>query len=141
MDDYEKLQRKNIKRNKKFLNEFQNYLKNNNLTDKTINKHLNNVEFYLNTFLNYYDIVKMEDGIEKIYDYLCDFFIRKCTWSSKAAIKENAASIKKFYKCMSELNHIKKEDYEKLCEIIKDNMDIWLENMDDYESGTYFDLF
>ena len=48
MEDYEKLQEKNEKRNKKYLNAFENYLKKQGLTTKTINKHLSNVDFYLN---------------------------------------------------------------------------------------------
>ena len=51
MEDYEKLQEKNEKRNKKYLNAFENYLKNQGLTTKTINKHLSNVDFYLNDYL------------------------------------------------------------------------------------------
>lgn len=141
MENYEKQRKLNEKRNQKYLNDFKKYLKNQKLSEKTINKHVDNVKFYLNQYLTYYDIIKMEDGIEEIGSYLGDWFIRKCLWSSKSTIKENAASIKKFYKCMSELNYITKEDYESLCWIIKDNMEIWLESMDDYDSGTFFNLF
>lgn len=141
MEDYEKLQEKNEKRNKKYLNAFENYLKNQGLTTKTINKHLSNVDFYLNDYLNYYDIIKMENGVSEINMYLGDWFIRKCLWSSKTSIKENAASIKKFYKCMSELNYIPKENYDFLCSIIKNNMEIWLDNLEEYDNDTYDDLF
>lgn len=56
-------------------------------------------------------------------------------------INETATSIKKFYKCMCEKNYVKKEDYDTLCKVIKDNMDRYLEEMDAYDYDTYFDLF
>ena len=86
--------KKNEKRNKKYLNAFENYLKNQGLTTKTINKHLSNVDFYLNDYLNYYDIIKMEDGVSEINMYLGDWFIRKCLWSSKTSIKRKRCQYK-----------------------------------------------
>ena len=137
----EQLKEKNIKRNKKFLNEFKNEMQKQNLSPKTIDKHLSNIEFYLNDYLTYYDITKMEDGVYEINMFLGDFFIRKCLWSSVSSIKENASSIKKFYKCMYELNHIDKESYEHLCLTIKENMDDWLEELKKYDDEIDEDFF
>jgi hypothetical protein len=67
----------------------------------------------------------MEEGISMLDEYLGNFFIRKCMWSPPANIKTNAASIKKFYKCMLDHEKIEKEDYEILCSCIKDSMEIW----------------
>lgn len=61
----------------------------------------------------------MEDGIPEILEYLGDWFIRKSSWASTYAIKENASSIKKFNQCMSEKGHIPEKDYKLLCEIKK----------------------
>ena len=91
----EKDKKKNIKRNKKFLTEFKAYMKNQKLSPKTIKKHLNNMELYLNEYLTYYGVTKMEDRVYEINMFLGDFFIRKCLWSSVSSIKENASSIKK----------------------------------------------
>ena len=38
---------------------------------------------------------------------------------------------------MSENNHISIETYEELCEEIKENMDYYLEMMDDYDNGNF----
>ena len=62
-------------------------------------------------------------------------------WSTPSSVKSNASSIKKFYACMLELGHIEKESYEILCELIKENMDEWLDTVDEYNSGGDFDLF
>ena len=67
----------------------------------------------------------MEKGISMLDEYLGNFFIRKCMWSTPANIKTNATSIKKFYKCMLEHGKIEKEDYDILCSSIKDSMEIW----------------
>ena len=137
MDNYEKEVNKNVKRNEKFLLEFEKYLEDKGLTDKTIEKHVSNMGLFLNDFLNYYEPTKMEDGPLEVYTFLSDWFIRKCMWSSKTYIKENASSIKKFYKCMSENNHISSKLYEELCKDIKNNMDYFLEVMDDYDNEVF----
>lgn len=68
----------NIKRNRKILNGFKTYMQNQKLSPKTIQKHLSNINFYLNEYLTYYDVTKMEDGVYEINVFLGDFFIRKC---------------------------------------------------------------
>lgn len=140
MEDFEVLVEKNTKRNEKFLKEFAKWLDEKGLTEKTKRKHFSNVDFYINDFLNYYDVYKMEDGIFEIDDFLGDWFIRKCLWSSRNSIKETAASIKKFYQCMMEFKHIEEDDYKKLCDVIKNNMEIWLDTMDDYDSEDFADF-
>lgn len=53
-------------------------IKEQKLSEKVIQKHVSNVEFYLNDFLNYYDPTSMEEGAHMINLYLGDWFIRKC---------------------------------------------------------------
>ena len=136
MEDYELYElnlKKNNKRNEKFLKIFENWLKDQKLVNKTIKKHLNNIDLYINDYLNYYEVTPMEDGVSMVYSFLSDWFIRKCMWSSVASIKETAASIKKFYQCMSEKNYIKNEDYKFLCQEIKNNMDIFIDSFIEYD--------
>lgn len=143
-EDYEKLVKEQEKRNKKFLKEFKNWLDNKGLGEKTKRKHLDNMEFYLNDYLNYYEATKMEDGINMAYSFLNDWFIRKCLYASKTSIMENAASIKKFYKCMSELGYVKETDYEELAKEINDNVDEFyasLIEINDYEGEEWEAFF
>ena len=144
MKDYELYeikakQNKNI--NEKYLEEFENWLNEKNLASKTIRKHLSNVDLYINDYLNYYDAQNMEEGIHSIYGFLNGWFIEKCLWSSKNSIKETAASIKKFYECMSEKKYVNVDDYKKLCREIKDNMEMFLDSMEQFDNGTYYDIF
>ena len=136
MEDYELYERnleKNNKRNEKFLKIFENWLNDQKLSKKTIVKHLSNIDLYINNYLNYYEVTNMENGVSMVYSFLNDWFIRKCMWSSVSSIKETAASIKKFYQCMSEKGYIKKEEYKFLCHEIKDNMDEFIDSFIEYD--------
>lgn len=139
--DYELKIEQNKKRNEKFIEEFEIWLTEKGLVQKTIRKHLNNVDLYINDYLNYYDITKMEDGISCIHSFLGGWFIEKCLWASRNSIKETAASIKKFYQCMSEKNYLNEKDYKELCHFIKENMDEFLDQVDAYDNGIYYDMF
>lgn len=141
MKDLEKKIEENKKRNKKFMKEFEEYLKEKNLKDKTIKKHLSNVDLFINDYLNYYDIETPEEGINSVYSFLSGWFIEKCMWATPYTTKEEAASIKKFYAYMSEKGYVKKEDYKELCEELKDSMDEILEYLDAFDNGTYYDMF
>ena len=141
MKDLEKKIEENKKRNKKFMKEFEEYLKEKNLKDKTIKKHLSNVDLFINDYLNYYDIETPEEGINSVYSFLSGWFIEKCMWATVYTTKETAASIKKFYAYMSEKGYVKKEDYKELCEELKDSMDEILEYLDVFDNGTYYDMF
>lgn len=111
------------KTNNLLLQLFEEDLVKSGLKEKTINRHLSNVDSFLNEFLIRAGALPMEEGISMLDEYLGNFFIRKCMWSTPANIKTNATSIKKFYKCMLEHGKIEKEDYEILCSCIKDSLE------------------
>ncbi len=139
MDDYEQYEDDNDEirqANNGHLALFEEYLVKAGLKEKTISNHLSNVDLFLNDYLLYYDAIPMEEGYEQISDFLGDFFIRKCMWSTPATIKSTAASIKKFYKCMLEHGKIDKEAYEELCFDIKVGMPDWLDDCEVYNDPT-----
>ena len=142
--DYEKEMNENAKRNEKYLKEFENWLNKKGLVNKTIKKHLNNTDLFINDYLNYYDITKAEDGLGEVFRFLDDWFIRKCMWSSRNSLKETAASLKKFYQYMSENNYVGVNDYKETFDFIKNNMDDLLEHVDEFnnfDEDDYYDLF
>lgn len=142
LDEREKQLKENTKRNEDYLKMFEKSLEEKQLTAKTIRKHISNIDFYLNDYLTYYDeIIKMEDGTQYTRSFLGDWFIRKAMWASKSSIKEMASSLKKFYEYMSALGFVKISDYQEMCYEIKDNMDRYLENLEDYDNGTFDFLF
>lgn len=141
MENIEKKIKENQTRNKKFIKEFEEWLKEKSLSDKTIKKHISNVDIFINYYLNYYDIETAEEGITSVYSFLNGWFIEKCMWATPYTTKEEAASIKKFYAYMSEKGYVEKEDYKFLCEELKDSMDEILDTLEAFDNGTYYDMF
>ena len=68
---------------------------------------------------------------EEVSGFFDWFFPRKAMWSSKASAKETAASLKKFYKYLTELGIVDPNGYTFLISEIKHNMPEWLENYDE----------
>lgn len=139
-ETYEALAAKIRKQNDEFLNIFEGDLKAANLKPKTIENHLGNVDFYINTYLLYEEPLEMAAGCgNKIYGFLGGFFIRKAMWSTPASIKSTAASIKKFYKSMMDHGYVDKESYTNLSNEIKENMSDWQAECEAYNNFDEFD--
>lgn len=134
MSSYEKNLKKNTKRNEKFIIEFEDWLNDKKLSSKTIRKHIENIDLYLNYYLSYYEVTEMEKGVNEAYSFLNDWYIRKCLFASITSLKETAASIKKFYQCMSEKKYIDVKDYKYLCREINENMDDFLYSLQEFEN-------
>jgi len=98
------------------------------------------VDFYVNEFLLYEDAVEAKDGTYEIGMYLGYWFIKKAMWANIAAIKENAASLKKFYQFMCERGQILEEEFSTLKESIKEGMPEWLATMARYDDPDIEDM-
>lgn len=131
-EDYEEECKKIQHENETYLDLFETDLFASGLSEKTVYRHLRNVDFYINTFLLREEPRPMTDGTIYLDFFLGDFFIRKCMWSTPGNIKTYAASIKKFYKCMLDHKKIDKNSYEFLCRDIKDNLITWQTNCEIY---------
>ena len=116
---------------------FEKWLKNNGLSEKTIVRHVSNVDFYINEFLCYYDAQDVREGCYSVSGFLGDWFIRKAMWSSCSGIKSNAASFKKFYAYLLTVNGIEQKDYNVLCSTIKEDLPEWLGEMRRYDEMLY----
>ena len=112
-------------RNKRFLDEFRLWLESQGLSEKTISRHIDNADFYINEYLPREGDRPMEYGPKLLDSFFRFFFIRKCMWSTPGTVKTTAASLKKFYRCMMEQGHIPRSDYEFVCSEIKEGMDDW----------------
>ena len=109
-----------VKQHQELLNIFKEDLS--NLSDKTIKKHIQNVDFFINEYLLNRNNANYEEVNNEVDLFFRDFFIRKCMWSSPNSIKETA-------------DKFKKDDYKCLCDTIKDEMKSWQESCDYYDSG------
>jgi site-specific recombinase XerD len=143
MDSYEQYEKecKRIRReNERILTDFEKWLSDKKLSKKTINKHRWNVDFYINDFLLYEDATEAANGASEIGIFLGYWFIRKAMWASKTAIKENAASLKKFYQFMFEAGKISNQAFEDLKVTIKEDMPDWLATMGRYDDPDIEDM-
>lgn len=143
MDKYEKWEvdcKRIKKQNDKLLSEFVNWLKKAGIKESTIDKHYQNIDFYINEFLLYEDAIPANEGSHLISMFLGYWFIRKAMWANVSAIKNNAASIKKFYQFMLEKEEIDNDDFEELKDIIKEEMPQWLSTMERYDDPDIEDM-
>ena len=133
-EDFERKSQEIREENKVILEGFEKWLLASGLKEKTINKHVQNVDFYINDYLLYDDCIHAKDGTSSLNGFFNWFFPRKAMWSSKASTKETAASLKKFYKFLAEAGIVEVADYQFLLSEIKHEMSEWLGNYsDEYE--------
>lgn len=77
MDEYEQYEadcKKRKTENKIFLDGFEAYLLAKNLSNKTVVKHVDNIDFYINEFLLHYESVEASEGVHQIGYYLGNWF-------------------------------------------------------------------
>ncbi len=77
MDEYEVYEKecKEIREiNEELLELFEKDMMDKNLSDKTINRHLSNVNFYINEYMLHEDATPMEDGVrmlDMLFENVC----------------------------------------------------------------------
>jgi len=137
MSNYDQVVKKIKTDNEPLIAEFSNYLKDEGLSPKTIKNHMQNISFFAE-YLIYYEPYLSLHEVEsccEVSSFLGDFFPRKAMWASPASIKSNIATFKKFFKWMIAKNKMRKDEYEYLLELIKEEKENWIESAtfeDDY---------
>ena len=127
-EDFEKESKSIREENRILLDGFEEWLRQSGLKDKTIRKHVQNADFYINDYLLYDSCTPAKEGVSAINSFFNWFFPRKAMWSSRASTKETAASLKKFYKFLAEMGVMPPADYLFLLAEVKSEMPEWLEN-------------
>lgn len=139
MKDHEAKINELTKINKNYLKEFKKWLKQKKLSPKTIDKHIDNTNLFINDYLVYYELVEAKDGINDVIDFLDGWFIEKCSWSTRNSLKEQASSLKKFYQYMVENNYVEKQAYEYIFNLLKQRMEDILDHVDEYNYSCFED--
>jgi site-specific recombinase XerD len=134
-EQYERACAKIREDNTKLMADFEQGLAKKGLGIKTIREHVQNVDFYVNTFLLYEEAIPASKGATRVSSFLGDWFIRKALWASRSSIRESAASLKKFYAFMHEQGQIDADELQELKETIKEEMPEWLEAVEDYDDS------
>ena len=151
--------------NPNFLEEFKIYLTDHKkLSQKTVDQHVNNLDFYINVYLNRYNSITVLDSMGiHIEDFLGSFLIRKLMSCTKSDMHSFIRSFKKFYRFLLDTKKITKDHYKDVYEACKNpyrylkrfdayfnigfdspesekNYEKWLFWEDENDSGNEFDL-
>jgi len=140
-EDWEYKVNKAKKENYKLLEGFKTWLSDKGLKSKTILAHEGNIDFFINEFLLYYDVILPEDGVGHIGSFLSDFFVRKAMWANVSSLKQNITSLKKFYTYLNESKRIDDKKLRYLNFYIKEEKDYWIKNVKDYSDDLDLDIW
>ncbi|MCP4339699.1 MAG: recombinase [Desulfobulbaceae bacterium] len=135
MDKYEQYEAECEKRkeeNHTFLIGFTRYLENKKISQKTIDKHVSNIDFFINVFLLYESPMKASGGVNQLNLFFGYWFIRKAMWASPTSIKENITSLKHFYTYMNRIGQVENEELFDMKKEIKESKDEWIETVIQY---------
>ena len=117
LEEYEKKCEEIRRTNNEYLKMFEEDMS--GLSVKTIRRHLNNADFFINGYLLLYEPLTIEEGLSRVGSFLDDYYLRKCA-GTEGTRKEMAASIKKFYRCMKDHGKISETSFKILCDDIKE---------------------
>jgi len=121
--------------NELLLDDFVRMLESQNLAPRTIKKHRDNVDLFINEFLLYDGTVRPADGIGDVSMYFGDWFIRKAMWSSPSSIKANSVSLYKFYTFLAASEKVTVEELVQLKVTIAVHLPEWQARGERYNEG------
>jgi hypothetical protein len=133
--DYDAECKKIMEENNILLEDFYDWMKKKGLSDRVAGKHYENADFYINYYLLYYDSNRPEAGIGAVGGFFGDWFIRKAACSTEASTKSAAASLKKFYAFLAEIEKIPACNYDYFKATIKERMPEWLDKVRKYNES------
>ncbi len=120
------------KQNEVYLQMFEDDLKAQELSRRTISNHLSNADLLINV----YNLREEARSIEKAMefpDFFFDFYIRKCAWSTPNTVVRMAASLKKFFQSMADHGIVNREDCERYCKSLKTELPEWVRFCEKYK--------
>lgn len=120
MDDYEKDKNELIK----IVDDFGDYLTNEKkLSEKTVNKHVNNIYWFGLNYLIEYDRGSILDSDSTdILDYVGNFYIRKSLFCTKKDIDSLLTSFKKFFKYLKIKHLVDEYDWKEILTVCSDKL-------------------
>ena len=119
--------------NQKLLVDFESWLRRKQLSDGTVKKHRDNIDFYINEFLVYESPKRPSEGINEVGMFLGYWFIRKAMWASETTIRSYATSLRELYTFMMERGAVDPEDVKEMRERIKEDLPEWIATVRRYD--------
>lgn len=138
-DEWEEQREVVLANNEKLLAAFEDYLlQAKKLGQKAVNRHLVNLDFYINIFLVNYQQETPLNSERSAVIFLSDFLVRKDLTSSPTSLKQNGSSLRKFYAFLYEAGEISKKAFNQFKEDIKLGVEEGLEEWEDFMNGEDF---
>ena len=96
--------------NQPILDDFEAWLEQSGLSEKTVKTHVSNIDFFTNYLVYYEPLKKLDEAKEgDVWMFLADWFPRKALWASATSVKSYLASFKKFFRWMGETGRVSPE--------------------------------
>ena len=129
--------------NLKLLSIFEAELRESGVSDNKISRMLEDVEYYLNTYLLRFaslanavstedmsrsdpnDVSTIASGIDQIHSYFSGFYLDTCPWASGKRLRKSVNAIRSFYATMKEHGKISAAEYKRLNKIIATFLPRW----------------
>ena len=105
------------------------------LSPKTIQKHFNCADFFLNVYLTKELQSTFYNCANDIPDFFGYFYIRKCLFASVSNLNQFIAALKKFFKFLYLSGYIDVEVCADVYTYIKNYKDEWIEELTDFYNG------
>ena len=130
------------KANNKIIDEFAQFLNTEKLANKTINRHINNVDTFANYYLTTYCYCgTIFDGYKNFGDFFGYWLITKHLGISKSFMTAMITTMKKFYTFLLLKDYIDENSYAAAFATLTDGKEDWLEQLEMFEDGTYYSQF
>ncbi|MGO3170464.1 MAG: DUF6933 domain-containing protein [Bavariicoccus seileri] len=124
--------------NELMLRSFRLYLKEvQGLSQKVIDKHCSNLDFFVNQYLLYYGIETVISNIYGCQGFLGGWFGSKVIWATVSTIKSNGASIKKLYTFLNDVGAITTDDLAEVKLAIRDSVELGIEELEDFDDDPF----
>jgi len=116
--------------NQPILHAFEVWLEQSGLSEKTIQIHVSNIDFFTN-YLVYYEPLKKLDEANSgdVWMFLDDWFPRKALWASITSVTSYLASFKKFFRWMGETGRVSPQTVTDVLELLKEERGTFLSNV------------
>ena len=125
-EEYQELADEQRDKNHELLEQFESEMLSAGLSKNTVKKHMFNLDFYINDFLLYEEVIVPAQGIDEVDYFFNGWFPRKAMWSNPAAVNATCTVLKKFYVFLQFKNIVTKEAINNLNDCIKTNKPEWV---------------
>ena len=96
--------------NQPLLDDFEAWLEQSGLSEKTVKTHVSNIDFFTHYLVYYEPLNKLDEATDSDVNwFLADWFPRKALWASVTSVKSYLTSFRKFFRWMGETGRVSPE--------------------------------